>query len=972
MPPQTAAASSAIAPAGAATYQPGSVVAARGRDWVVLPGSAADLLIARPLNGDEEFIAALFPDEISPAAFARPKVGPNTVGDHQSARLLTTALRLGFDAGAGPLRSLASVAVTPRNYQLVPLLVALRQPTVRMLIGDDVGIGKTVEAGLIAKELLAQGDATGLTVLCSPALAEQWQRELAEKFAIEAELVLTSTATRLERLSGEKSIFEKFPFTVVSTDFVKADRRRDIVARGCADLVIVDEAHTVVGGSSVDRHQRFDLVRRIAADENRHLLLVTATPHSGNDEAFRALLGLVKPDLATIDLEDRMSRDRLARYFVQRRRKDIRKFIGEETPFPSDRDYKDLPYGLDEDYQTLYRDTLAFARQMVRTADGDLKRRIRWWSSLALLRSLASSPAAAVATFESRSGLDLNMSDKEIEQLGRQEHLDPMDDDAADGADVPPGADNETLPEPDRQRLRELGKAAAKLAGKDTDAKLRLLIKTVKGLLADGYNPIVFCRYIPTAHYLHAQLGKALVRKTTIRYVTGEDPPAAREKAVAEFGDVPGKRVLIATDCLSEGVNLQENFDAVVHYDLSWNPTRHEQREGRVDRFGQRRDIVRAVTLYGQDNGIDGIVLNVLLCKHRKIAKNTGVAVPVPEETTGVVKALVNRLFSDGSDALQSQQLALDLDLNDLAPDIDEAWKSAAERQKGAATKFAHSGIADADVERVLAGVRTAMGTTTEVRSFVRDSLASIGAQITAENNGFTVSLAGLRPAVRDALGVRDDKVTSVRFCDDLPARPGQRPLVRTDSAVRGLARIIVEAALDDQPSALPSDAEDDPWAGTDLGTPPPAARLGVFRVSTVATRTVLLLTRYRFHLTLPGTARANTVVAEDARLAGYRRDPDGSFKWLDDQEIKVLLAAEPDNALPQLVQRQAERAVSELADAQPHLDAEGAVLAAELRAAHAAAREIVGGRTRSLDVQPHEHADVLGVYVYLPAGAAR
>ncbi|CAO5184388.1 DNA/RNA helicase, superfamily II, SNF2 family [Frankia sp. AiPs1] len=971
MPPRTAATSGVTNPPGAALYRPGSVVAARGRDWVVLPGSAPDLLIARPLNGDEEFIAALFPAEISPAEFAPPKVGPNTVGDHQSARLLTTALRLGFDAGAGPLRSLASVAVTPRNYQLVPLLVALRQRTVRMLIGDDVGIGKTVEAGLIAKELLAQGDATGLTVLCAPALAEQWQRELAEKFAIEAELVLTSTATRLERLSGEKSIFEKFPFTVVSTDFVKADRRRDIVARGCADLVIVDEAHTVVGGPSVDRHQRYDLVRRIAADENRHLLLVTATPHSGDDEAFRALLGLLSPDLATIDLDDRMSRDRLARHFVQRRRKDIRRFIDEETPFPSDRDYKDLPYGLDEDYQALYRDTLTFARQLVRTADGDLKTRIRWWSSLALLRSLASSPAAAVATFQSRSGLDLNMSSKEIEQLGRQEHLDPMDD-AADGADVPPGADNETLPEPDQQRLRELGQAAAKLAGRDTDAKLRLLIKTIKGLTAETYNPIVFCRYIPTAHYLHAQLGKALGKKATVRYVTGEDPPAAREKAVAELGDVPGRRVLIATDCLSEGVNLQEHFDAVVHYDLSWNPTRHEQREGRVDRFGQRRDIVRAVTLYGQDNGIDGVVLNVLLRKHRQIAKNTGVAVPVPEETTGVVKALVNRLLRDGSGTLQSQQLALDLDLNDLAPDIDGAWKSAAERQKGAATKFAHSGIADTDVERVLAGVRAAMGTTAEVRGFVHDALAAIGAQVSAEDDGFKVSLAGLRPAVRDALGVRDDKVTSIRFCDDLPARPGQRALVRTDPAVRGIARLVVEAALDGRPSAPTGDAEEDPWAGTDLGTPPPAARLGVFRVSTVPIRTVLLLTRYRFHLTLPGTARPNTVVAEDARLAGYRRDPGGSFEWLDDQEVRALLAAAPDNALPQLVQQQAERAVAELADAQPHLDAKGGVLAAELRAAHAAAREIVGGRTRSLDVKPHEHADVLGVYVYLPAGAVR
>ena len=92
----------------------------------------------------------------------------------------------------------------------------------------------------------------------------------------------------------------------------------------------------------------------------------------------------------------------------------------------------------------------------------------------------------------------------------------------------------------------------------------------------------------------------------------------------------------MATDCLSEGVNLQEHFQAVVHYDLAWNPTRHEQREGRVDRFGQRRTYVRAVTLYGEDNGIDGIVLDVLIRKHAAIARQTGVAVPVPDRSDGV------------------------------------------------------------------------------------------------------------------------------------------------------------------------------------------------------------------------------------------------------------------------------------------------------------------------------------------------
>ncbi len=111
----------------------------------------------------------------------------------------------------------------PRPYQLVPLLMALRQETVRLLIADDVGIGKTVESGLIAAELLAQGDARGLVVLCSPALAEQWRAELRGKFGIDAELVLASTIGRLERsrLYGQ-SVFRPDRNYVVSTDFIKS------------------------------------------------------------------------------------------------------------------------------------------------------------------------------------------------------------------------------------------------------------------------------------------------------------------------------------------------------------------------------------------------------------------------------------------------------------------------------------------------------------------------------------------------------------------------------------------------------------------------------------------------------------------------------------------------------------------------------------------------------------------------------
>src|SRR3954452_6827667 len=134
--------------------------------------------------------------------------------------------------------------------------MALRQDTVRLLISDDVGIGKTVEAGLIAAELLAQGSARRLAVLCSPALAEQWQGELRSKFGIDAELVLASTVSRLERdLALGQSLFDRYPHVVVSTDFIKSTRHRDDFVKHCPDLVIVDEAHTCVAADDLTATQ---------------------------------------------------------------------------------------------------------------------------------------------------------------------------------------------------------------------------------------------------------------------------------------------------------------------------------------------------------------------------------------------------------------------------------------------------------------------------------------------------------------------------------------------------------------------------------------------------------------------------------------------------------------------------------------------------------------------------------------------
>ncbi|MFJ7072868.1 helicase-related protein [Streptomyces sp. NPDC098781] len=968
------------------TYSAGSLVKARGREWVVLPESEPDLLVLRPLGGSDDDIAAVFPFEpVEEARFAPPE--PTDLGDQRAAGLLRTALRVGFRSGAGPFRSLAGIAVEPRAYQLVPLLMALRQKTVRMLISDDVGIGKTIEAGLIAREMLAQGEATGLAVLCSPALAEQWQQELRSKFGIDAELVLSSTVSRLERgLDLGQSLFDRYPNVIVSTDFIKSTRHRDDFVRHCPDLVIVDEAHTCVAADDTSANSqnqlRYELLRRVAEDAKRHLLLVTATPHSGKESAFRNLLGLVKPELAQVNLESESGRKLLAQHFVARKRADVRQYLtkedgladdslAERTAFPSDRFFKDETYKLSPEYRALLDDAIAYASERVEQAGGQGKReaRIAWWSAIALLRSLVSSPAAAAQTLTTRSAAAIAASAEEADKLGAPLNSDAADSDAMEGMDVAPGA--ETDEGPVKSQLAEMAELAEQLKGPEKDLKLKALIKHLKALLADGYNPIVFCRYIPTAKYLAEQLANdpetkkrgPLGAKTVVKAVTGELSPQQRieriEALAAEAGeDAAARRVLIATDCLSEGVNLQHYFDAVVHYDLAWNPTRHDQREGRVDRYGQRRDEVRVITLYGDDNGIDGKVLEVLIKKHRQIKKDLGISVSVPDElSTGVTDAIVEWLLMRGrenEDALFSADA-----FKVSTAKLDSDWNSAAERERQSRSRFAQRSIHPEEVAREVASIREALGGAGEIRTFVRESLGALNAVLRDHGDDFTAQVGGTPMGLRDALASTVgaeviEKDREIPFRSDPAVARGEAALVRTDPVVGALASHVLNAALDAQAEGAR-----------------PARRCGVITTDAVSTRTTLLLVRYRFHLTLPSRNGERQLVAEDARLLAFEGAPRNAL-WLPQERAAELLdATASDNTDPHFGERTMTRILDQLPDVNGYLDSYGAELAAELDAAHRRVRAASGEIVRGLSVTAQKPADILGAYVYLPAAAS-
>ena len=209
-------------------------------------------------------------------------------------------------------------------------------------------------------------------------------------------------------------MFDRHRFVVVSTDFIKSDRRAADFVLKCPEFVIVDEAHgcTLAGGVGRGRQQRFELLRKIACRPARHLVLVTATPHSGNEDAFRSLLSLLDEEFfdlpADLDRGEREGiRRKLARHLVQRRRADIRHYLETDTVVSRAGKDKEQTYTFSKEYRALFDDILAFAREFVSEGGADKRRRrVRYWSALALLRCVSSSPAAAAATLRSRAAVD--------------------------------------------------------------------------------------------------------------------------------------------------------------------------------------------------------------------------------------------------------------------------------------------------------------------------------------------------------------------------------------------------------------------------------------------------------------------------------------------------------------------------------------------------------------------------------------
>ena len=930
-----------------ADLQPGTLVRLRNRDWVVMPSDDEKLLLVKPLGGTDEemtgiYLPLAFQDEIpQPSQFPTPTI--EDLGNYSTAKLLYNAARLSFRNVSGPFRSMGRYSFRPRSYQVVPLIMSLRQDIIRLLIADDVGVGKTIEALMIVRELLDRGEIKRFAIVCLPHLCDQWQQELKDKFSIDAVIVRSSTAAQLDRkIRGDQSIFQAYPYQVISIDFIKSDKRRSLFLNYCPELVIVDEAHTCTrpAGASLKQQQRYYLIHDIALKEKQHLILMTATPHSGKQQEFQSLLGLLNPEFEKLDIvnsEFEVRKD-IARHIVIRRRVDVQQW-NEKTIFP-EREQGEVAYSLSPEYKSLFSDLLTFMRSMD-TSDiaKDSRKKFKYFALLSLLRGVMSSPLAGIEMLTRKAQ---KIVDEEFEQ---EEITNPVSDgDESDSDSIPANLiDKIDLKSNESKLLSDIAKRLENIKDNKADATLKLVTEWIK----DGFNPIIFCRFIPTAKYLGEYLKDKLPKNTDILVITGEMVDEERKAKIDEFGELSNRKLLVATDCLSEGINLQKHFTAVLHYDLPWNPNRLEQREGRVDRYGQTgKDVVKAYLLWGKDNPIDSAVLNVLLIKARQIRKQTGISVPFPEDSQSLMDSLLNAVILSPNAVKIDNQFELDLHSNEIQDKsllVTNAYEKAAERDKLTYSVFAQHSIKVNEIEEDLKDTDEAIGAPEVVKNFVFNSVLLLGAQIKQYKDGYLLYTTNL-PFVFKSMFNKKDEIKISFFS---PTPEGYEYIGRNHPFVEHLNQYLLNNALirNEHQKLI--------------------ARTAAIVTDKVKLKTAIYQLRVRNIIS--EKAGSKQIVAEEMILWGYKGNLNQK-SFLTQEEARVLL----EEAFP-LQDISKQRQIASIESEFNSLDILNEIFkdvvrqrSEKLIEAHDRFRKLLGGRRYKV-VDPVLPPDVLGIYVLLP-----
>ena len=525
---------------------------------------------------------------------------------------LLDAVRWGSVASAdtmtlqAPFRS--GIQIKP--YQLQPVAKALNMPRVSLLVADDVGLGKTIEAGLIIQEMLLRHRARKIIIVCPASLTLKWHEELRDKFGLDFTVLDTAALKNLRRTHGlSANPFKVFPRLVISLSWLRTPRVQRLLdevldastrQRGFFDMLVVDEAHHCAppapskgtGGYPIDSQQTA-AVRRIS-EHSQHRVFLSATPHNGYAESWEALLAMVDPQRFVRGVEP--DPKLLGEVLVRRLKDDVLATDGT-------REFtKRLPVeALEVDYSDAEREGHRLLSRYISEYTGSPKR--NELVTILLKKRMFSSPAAF------RKTLECHAATVQMRQIspGEMSEQFSLDYDWEDEPDDVVGSDDETimfeaaastLSSTASDTLTELLRWA-NIHADPADAKAERLVDEVRKICCPNgtWNEeriVIFTEYRDTQVWLVNLLQARGLGGVRLKWLYGGMADDQREQIKAAFQastDRDPVRILLATDAASEGIDLQAHCGRVINYDIPFNPNRLEQRIGRIDRFGQTRPV---------------------------------------------------------------------------------------------------------------------------------------------------------------------------------------------------------------------------------------------------------------------------------------------------------------------------------------------------------------------------------------------
>jgi SNF2 family DNA or RNA helicase len=613
----------------------GQLVEVRRRQWVV-----ANIYPSEPLNSGYPpqhllTLASIEDDalgeelqvvwEIEPGAHIIEKAGlPDITGFDNAEQLeaFLDAVRWGAatNADRGFLQAPFRSGVSIEDFQLDPLVRAINMARANLLIADDVGLGKTIEAGLVIQELLLRHRARSVMIICPASLQQKWQDEMLDKFGLDFKIVNTDYIRQLRRDRGiHANPWTSFPRLIASQDWMKTSEPmrllRDVIPAHTKyprtfDILVIDEAHNIAPSGStnyVQETKRTKMVREIAP-HFQHKLFLTATPHNGFTQSFTSLLELLDDQrFARNILPDEKQ---LKQAMVRRLKTDLRDAEG--NPIYPTRHLKALEvnYSNSERKAHEWLDDYCISRE---SSDSENSKGagVSFVNGL-LKKRLFSSPAAFASTLEKHIGTVHSGGKKtektKIDQRILRKKIAKLDEDYANDAEKELAIDDaveahskfsQPFTESQSQTIKQL-REWAQVAQHQADAKSNAICKWIEQhLKTDGeWNQervILFTEYRTTQQWMQKILTEKGYGGERLSLIHGGMDQEDRELAKAAFQTSPEEapvRILLATDAASEGIDLQNHCHYLIHLEIPYNPNVMEQRNGRIDRHGQKADEV--------------------------------------------------------------------------------------------------------------------------------------------------------------------------------------------------------------------------------------------------------------------------------------------------------------------------------------------------------------------------------------------